>query len=126
MVSFWYYTVIVVLIGIGAFLSAAETAYSAANRMRLENAMEAGSRRARIACQILDRFDDALSILLISGNIVNMLASSLGAVVAILIAGGERYINAAAAIMLILQPARDFADFAVFDIRKRRIYPADR
>lgn len=72
-----------------AFFSASEMAYSSANRMRLENAMEEGSRAARLAVKIEDRYDDALSAILIGNDLSNIAMSSIASVMAILIAGEQ-------------------------------------
>ena len=63
--------------------------YSSANRLRLENAAEDGSRRAKTAVGILDHFDRTLSAILIGNNLVNIAASSLGSVIVILLAGEQ-------------------------------------
>ena len=52
----WYFVALVVLIALSAFFSASEMSYSSANRLRLENAAEDGSRRAKTAVGILDHF----------------------------------------------------------------------
>ena len=52
----WYFVALVVLIALSAFFSASEMSYSSANRLRLENAAEDGSRRARAAVGILDHY----------------------------------------------------------------------
>ena len=67
----WYFVALVVLIALSAFFSASEMSYSSANRLRLENAAEDGSRRARTAVGILDHFDRTLSAILIGNNLVN-------------------------------------------------------
>ena len=77
------------LIILSAFFSAAEMSYSSANLMRLENAMENGSRRARAAVLIEERYDDALSTILIGNNLANIAISSVASVAAILLAGEE-------------------------------------
>jgi len=101
MITLWHYLAMAALIALSAFFSAAEMAFSSANRIRLENAMEAGSRRAKAAVAVCDRFDDALSAILIGNNLVNLAASSLGSVMAILIAG-EAYTPLAAAVVTVL------------------------
>lgn len=63
--------------------------YSSANRLRLKNAAEDGSRRAKTAVGILDHFDRTLSAILIGNNLVNIAASSLGSVIVILLAGEQ-------------------------------------
>lgn len=102
MISPWYFIGIVVCILLSGFFSAAEMSYSSANRLRLDNAAEAGSRRAKLACRICDRFDDTLSAILIGNNLVNIASSSLATVTAILLTGGEKYTALATVIVLVL------------------------
>ena len=73
-----------------AFFSASEMALSSANRIRLENLADDGSRGARLAVRVLDRFDDALSAILIGNNFVNIALSSLASVI-VITAFGESY-----------------------------------
>lgn len=75
-----------VCIALSAFFSASEMSLSAANRLRLESAAEDGSRRARRALGLLDRFDRALGAILIGNNLVNVAASSLSSVIALTVA----------------------------------------
>lgn len=84
---YWYIAGIIVCIFLSNYFSAAEMAYSSCNRMRLENAMEDGSKRAAIAVKIVERYDNALSAILIGNNLVNIACSSLGSLAVILIAG---------------------------------------
>ena len=86
-----YLIAILVLIALSAFCSGSEMAYSAANRMRLENLMEDGSARARAAYRITERFDNALSAILIGNNLVNIGASSLASVLAFTLAGNDSW-----------------------------------
>lgn len=67
-----YIAAYIVLICLSAFFSASEMCFSSANRMRLESAAEGGSRGARIALKVMDRFDDSLSAILIGNNLVNI------------------------------------------------------
>ncbi len=80
----------VVCIMLSAFFSASEMALSSANRIRLENLADGGSRAAALAVKIIDRYDDALSAILIGNNFVNIALSSLASVIAIT-AFGEEY-----------------------------------
>ena len=80
----------VACIVLSAFFSGAEMALSSANRIRLENLADDGKTAAALAVKILDRFDDALSAILIGNNFVNIALSSLGSVIAI-VAFGEKY-----------------------------------
>ena len=97
----WYLAGIAVCIFLSNYFSAAEMAYSSCNRMRLENAMEDGSKRAAVAVRVCDRFDDSLSAILIGNNLVNIAGSSLGSIAAILIAG-EEYTWVATVIITVL------------------------
>ena len=101
MISPWYYAGLVACILLSAFFSASEMAYSSANRMRLENASEAGSRRAAMACAVIDRYDDALSAILIGNNFVNIAVSSIASVIAISLAG-EAYTALSTVIVTVL------------------------
>ena len=84
------------------YFSSSEMAYSSCNRLRLENARDAGDKRAAVAVKICDRFDDALSAILIGNNLANIAASSLGSVLVILIAGDDRYAWVATVIITVL------------------------
>ena len=86
-------SVYIALIGIflclclSAFCSASEMSFSSCSTMRLENARDAGSKRAKAAVYIAEHFDDALSAILIGNNLANIGASALASVAVILIAG---------------------------------------
>lgn len=79
----FYIVASVVCILLSAFFSASEMALSSANRIRLENMADNGSRAAAIAVRVIDRYDDALSAILIGNNFVNIAVSSLASVIAI-------------------------------------------
>lgn len=74
---------------VAAFFSAAEMAYSSANRMRLENLAEDGNKKAARALRIIENFDDTLSTILIGNDLANTACSSLGTIIVILLAGEE-------------------------------------
>lgn len=84
------------------FCSASEMAFSSCNVMRLENARDDGSKRAKIAVYITEHFDDALSAILIGNNLANIGASSLASVAAILVTGGDEYAWLATIILTVL------------------------
>ena len=86
----FYIIAAVLCVALSAFFSASEMALSSANRIRLENLAENGSRAAALAVKIIDRFDNALSAILIGNNFVNIALSSLGSIIAIT-AFGESY-----------------------------------
>ncbi len=75
---------------LSAFFSASEMAFSSCNELRLENAAEEGSRRAKTALRISNSFEDALSAILIGNNLVNIACSSIGSVLVILLTGSDR------------------------------------
>ena len=74
-----------------AFCSAAETAYSAANRKKIESMCEEKKFGAKLANKLQTRFDDALSSILIANTIVCIALSSVGAVVFGEIVGNDEY-----------------------------------
>ena len=98
----WYFVALVVLIALSGFFSASEMAYSSSNHMRLENAMEDGSKRAKAAYAIVSNFDRALSAILIGNNLVNIGASSLASVIALLLSGTDDWSWLATVILTIL------------------------
>jgi len=93
---------IVLCIALSAFFSASEMAYSSCNPIRLEGAMEDGDRRAKAAFRITEKFDDALSTILIGNNLVNIAASSLSSVLIMMLFGDDRYTWAATAVLTVL------------------------
>lgn len=93
---------IAVCIALSAFCSSSEMAYSSCNTLRLESMKDGGSKRAALALLITERFDDALSAILIGNNLANIGASSLASVLVILITGSEDYAWLATLILTIL------------------------
>ena len=85
-----YIAGIVVCVMLSAFFSASEMSYSACSKVRLEHARDNGDKKAGTAVRISEKFDDALSAILVGNNLVNIAASSMGslAVMAVL---SERY-----------------------------------
>ena len=89
-------SVIALLVG-SALFSAAEMALSSANRMRLAAAAEEGSRSASWAVDLLDRYEDTLSTILIGNNLCNIGSDSLVTVLAMTLLGA-RYNGLASAL----------------------------
>ena len=85
-----YIAGIIVCVLLSAFFSASEMSYSACSRVRLEHQRDNGDKKAGLAVRIREKFDDALSTILVGNNLVNIAASSLGslAVMAVL---SEKY-----------------------------------
>ena len=77
---------IVVLLGFSAFFSGSEIAYSSLNRTRLE---ASHSSSAKTALYISERFNQALSAILIGNNLVNISSSSVATLLALMLAGTD-------------------------------------
>ncbi len=73
--------IIVVCVILSAYFSATETAFSTYNRIRVKNMAEKGNKKAALALKLSDNYDSLISAILIGNNIVNILASSMGALV---------------------------------------------
>ena len=69
--------IILILIIISGFLSGSETAITATSKARIVSKIKKGSQKAEYLKKIIDRKDGAISSLLLSNNLVNILASSL-------------------------------------------------
>ena len=78
--------ILLVCFALSAFFSASEMSLSSANRVRLENAAEDGSKSAKTALRLLDAFETALGAILIGNNLVNVAASSVSSVLALAVA----------------------------------------
>ncbi|MBK1717619.1 CNNM domain-containing protein [Thiocystis violacea] len=90
-----------VLIGLSAFFSGSETALLTMNRYRLKHLADQGHRGARIARRLLDRPDRLIGLILLGNNFVNIMASSLGTVIALRL-GGEAAIGVAAGLLTLV------------------------
>ena len=74
----WVYLLLMLALLCGsAFFSASEMALSSANRMRLASAAEEGNRAAAIACKVIDKYENALSAILIGNNLCNIGSDSI-------------------------------------------------
>ena len=93
---------IILCIIFSALFSASEMALSSANKVRIENESEEGSRRAKTALNLVENFDDSLGAILIGNNLVNIAASSISSVLVILLTGSDRYAWVATVIITIL------------------------
>lgn len=74
--------IIIVLVGLSAFFSSAETAFTTVNRVRMKALADEGNSRAAAALTVLDNYSKMLSTILIGNNIVNLTASSLTTILA--------------------------------------------
>jgi len=81
--SSWQIILLVTLVILSAFFSSAETAFTAANRLKLRHMAEEGSKSAKRTLRLIENPSKLISALLIGNNIVNIFASSLATLVAI-------------------------------------------
>ncbi len=76
-------TTLMIIVGcmmISAFFSASEMAFSSLNKVRVKSMAEQGNRKASLVLDMLDRYDDLLSTILVGNNVVNILCSSMATV----------------------------------------------
>lgn len=72
----WAYVVIFVMVCLSAYFSASEIAFNTSNKLRLRRAADAGSRTAKMAYDITEKFTTALSAILIGNNLANIAVST--------------------------------------------------
>ncbi|MEE1060723.1 MAG: hemolysin family protein [Ruminococcus sp.] len=72
--------IILILIGLSAFFSAIETAFSFVNKIRTQKTADEGNKGAKKALYVIENFDKALTTILICNNVVNLSCSSLATV----------------------------------------------
>ena len=63
-----------------AYFSATETAFSSLSRTRVQMMADRGSRGAKLALKLSERYDELLSTLLVGNNIVNIAIASIGTI----------------------------------------------
>ena len=76
------YLLIQILYLLSAFITASETAFSAANMIRLRTMAEDGNKRAAQAVKVAAQYDKLIATILIGNNLVNIAISSLVTVIA--------------------------------------------
>lgn len=72
----WAYLVIFIMICLSAYFSASEIAFNSANKMRLRRAADCGSKTAKVAYDITEKFTTALCAILIGNNLANIAIST--------------------------------------------------
>ena len=82
-------TGIILCIVLSGVFSAAEMAISSCNRVRMENEAEDGNKAAARVVRLNSDYDNTLSTILLSNNLVNIAASSLSTVYIILLTGSD-------------------------------------
>jgi len=68
---------IILMVGLGIYFSATETAFSALNRIRIKTLADEGNRRAALVLRLHDDFDKLLSTLLVLNNVVTLIAAAI-------------------------------------------------
>lgn len=76
--SLWL--ILVVLLGLSAYFSASETAFSAYNRARMKNHAQNGNKKASLALKMSENFEKIITTLLVGNNIVNITATSISTI----------------------------------------------
>lgn len=115
--------IIVLMLLCSAFFSASETSFATVNQLRLKSASESGDKRAGRALYIRERFDTALSAILIGNNLANTAATSSATVVAITLMGpqGAGVASVAMTILLLL-----FGEISPKVVAKQRSFSLSR
>jgi len=72
--------VLAVLVIISGFFSAAETAFTSLNRVRIKNMATDGNKRAKLVLKLVEDYDKLLSTILVGNNIVNIASASVSTV----------------------------------------------
>jgi putative hemolysin len=91
----WQLTVMVFMLILSIFFSSAETAVTAANRMRLRALADEHNRRARIVLALLEKPNRLLGTVLVGNNMVNIIATTIGTALAIRYLGPTRGLTVA-------------------------------
>ena len=78
----------VIFLFCGAYCAAAESSFSSMNKVRVELLADEGNKKAKKAIRIFDKFEKALTTLLICTNIAHIGCASLSTIIAIDLWGG--------------------------------------
>ena len=81
--SIAYLIAIIVLMLFSAFFSAADMTYSVVNKKRLAKAAKEGDRFAKLGYGFAENYETTITTLLFGNSLVNILASSLGTLLAV-------------------------------------------
>ena len=93
---------LVALVALSAYFSATETAFTSLNRIRLKTRADDGDKRAARTLALAADFDRLLSTLLIGNNIVNNVATTIGAVLFIQLIGSGKGPTVSATVLTIV------------------------
>ncbi|MGL4821053.1 MAG: hemolysin family protein [Bacilli bacterium] len=90
------------LITLSAYFSSSETAFSSVNRVRMQHYRDEKRPGSRLALQIIDNYDTALSAILIGNNLVNIAATSITTQLATSLIPGSAGIFVSTAVMTVV------------------------
>lgn len=76
-----------VLVLLSAFFSATETAFSFVNKIRVQQSVDKGNKKAKNTLYVIEHFDNALTTILICNNVVNLSCSSIATVLCLSLFG---------------------------------------
>ena len=96
----WFALILCVFLS--AFFSATETAFSAANRVKLKTVDGPRKSRAQVTLNLLEKYDSLLTTVLIGNNIVNIAGTAIATVLFIRILGGDSGATIASVVMTVV------------------------
>ncbi|MGI6357117.1 MAG: hemolysin family protein [Bacillota bacterium] len=102
MTSIWDWVVLAGLIIASAFFSAAETALTGVNRIRLRTMVESGEKRAFAVQELISRPQRLLATILVGNNIANIAASALFTAMMIELVGTGGAITIATGVLTVI------------------------
>lgn len=117
----WLLAALVLLIGVSAFFSGAETALLTVNRYRLLHLSKSGNVGAARALRLLMRPDRLIGLILLGNNFVNVLASALTTVLGLRLYGDSGIAIAAGCLTLILLVFGEVAPKTIAAIAPERV-----
>ena len=93
---------IIVLVFFSATFSASDIVYATVNKLRLKKKAQKKSKAAKIALGFAENYDETISTILFSNNLVNIAASSLATVLALSISNSPLSTTIAEIILLVI------------------------
>lgn len=92
--------IIILMVALSACFSASEISFNSANKMRLKKASEDGRKSATLAYNIINKFNTALSAILIGNNLANIAASTCATVIAMALIKDDNVASLAATVVM--------------------------
>lgn len=93
---------IIVLVFFSATFSASDIVYATVNKLRLKKKAQKKSKAAKTALRFAENYDETISTILFSNNLVNIAASSLATVLALFISNSPLATTIAEIILLVV------------------------